>query len=263
MPFGRGRPHYHYGLFAGAVRAQNTERVRQLLTPRREAAPQHLCEADSQAEEVSPARRCPCWRRADDHRRNFRSWARPAPSARRLQSRIRIDTSLTVAKHPLLAAPFRLFCPDRAPGSREQRWPRQFAGPPPTRANAPDPRIFPTEHARRRRLARRTWLPTPAHATNASALQASIPIARTRLTSPQPPRGFLPGRLSNAGPHRARPSAKGPASETLHVNPSPFEASTAAVCYVRNTSIPVIRWLATNFRSGSNLSLRYNATCQI
>ena len=27
-----------------------------------------------------------------------------------------------------------------------------------------------------------------------------IPIGRARPTSPQPPRGFLPGRLSNAGP---------------------------------------------------------------
>jgi hypothetical protein len=49
----------HYGLFAGTVRARNIERVRQLLTPA-EAAPQHPCEADSQAEEVSAARRCPC-----------------------------------------------------------------------------------------------------------------------------------------------------------------------------------------------------------
>ncbi len=50
----------HYGLIAGALRADNIERARQLLAAAR-AAPQRPCaEADSQAEDVSPARRCSC-----------------------------------------------------------------------------------------------------------------------------------------------------------------------------------------------------------
>jgi Putative transposase len=50
----------HYGLFAGTIRANNIERARQLLAAAR-AAPQRPCaEADSQADDGSPARRCPC-----------------------------------------------------------------------------------------------------------------------------------------------------------------------------------------------------------
>jgi Putative transposase/Transposase zinc-binding domain len=50
----------HYGLIAGALRADNIERARQLLAAAR-AAPQRPCaEADPQAEDVSPAWRCPC-----------------------------------------------------------------------------------------------------------------------------------------------------------------------------------------------------------
>jgi len=50
----------HYGLFAGAIRARNIERAGQALaaserTPRRSRA-----EVDSEAEDVLPARRCPC-----------------------------------------------------------------------------------------------------------------------------------------------------------------------------------------------------------
>ena len=49
----------HYGLFAGPVRADNIERARQLLAAA-DDAPQPSREADSQAEDVSPARPCPC-----------------------------------------------------------------------------------------------------------------------------------------------------------------------------------------------------------
>ena len=46
----------HYGLFASTVRARNIERVRQAL-----AAPERSrAEVDSEAEDVAPARRCPC-----------------------------------------------------------------------------------------------------------------------------------------------------------------------------------------------------------
>ena len=49
----------HYGLLAGAMRADNIERVRHLLAAA-EGAPQPSREADNPAEDVSPARRCPC-----------------------------------------------------------------------------------------------------------------------------------------------------------------------------------------------------------
>jgi hypothetical protein len=50
----------HYGLFAGALRADNIERVRQLLDAAENAPQPSRPEADSQAEDVSPARRYPC-----------------------------------------------------------------------------------------------------------------------------------------------------------------------------------------------------------
>ena len=80
----------HYGLFAGAVRADNIERARHLLAAA-ENAPQPSCaEADSQAEDVSPARRCPCCGGRMIVVETFegpRPWRSPSPS------RIRIDSS--------------------------------------------------------------------------------------------------------------------------------------------------------------------------
>ena len=46
----------HYGLFAGAVRTRNIDRIRQML-----ASPDTSpAEADREAERPSPAHRCPC-----------------------------------------------------------------------------------------------------------------------------------------------------------------------------------------------------------
>jgi hypothetical protein len=80
----------HYGLIAGALRADNIERARQLLAAAR-AAPQRPCaQADAQAEDVSPARRCPCCGGRMIIVETFegsRPWRSPSPS------RIRIDSS--------------------------------------------------------------------------------------------------------------------------------------------------------------------------
>ena len=80
----------HYGLFAGALRADNIERARRLLAAA-EAAPQRPCaEADSQAEDVSPARRCPCCGGRMIIVETFegpRPWRSPSPA------QIRIDSS--------------------------------------------------------------------------------------------------------------------------------------------------------------------------
>jgi hypothetical protein len=78
----------HYGLFAGAVRADNIERARQLLAAA-ENAPQPSREADSRAEDVSPARRCRCCGGRMIIVETFegpRPWRSPS-------SRIRIDSS--------------------------------------------------------------------------------------------------------------------------------------------------------------------------
>ena len=80
----------HCGLIAGALRADNIERARQLLAAAR-AAPQRRCaEADSQAADASPARRCPCCGGRMIVVETFegpRPWRSPSPT------RIRIDTS--------------------------------------------------------------------------------------------------------------------------------------------------------------------------
>jgi Putative transposase len=76
----------HYGLFAGTVRADNIERVRQLL-----AAPEPSPkEADGEAEDVSSAQRCPCCGGRMIIVETFEG-ARPARSPS--PNRIRIDSS--------------------------------------------------------------------------------------------------------------------------------------------------------------------------
>jgi hypothetical protein len=79
----------HYGLLAGAMRADTIERVRQLLAAA-EAAPQPSRKADNPAEGVSPARRCPCCGGRMILIETFegpRPWRSPTPG------RIRIDSS--------------------------------------------------------------------------------------------------------------------------------------------------------------------------
>jgi hypothetical protein len=50
----------HYGLFAGTCRARNIERVRQALAASEGAPQRSRAEAGREAEDVAPARRCPC-----------------------------------------------------------------------------------------------------------------------------------------------------------------------------------------------------------
>ena len=80
----------HYGLFAGAVRARQ-HRARPAIARRGRGSPERSrAEADSEAEDVSPARRCPCCGGRMIIVETFegpRPWRSPSPS------RIRIDTS--------------------------------------------------------------------------------------------------------------------------------------------------------------------------
>jgi hypothetical protein len=80
----------HYGLFAGTVRARNIERARQALAASERAPQRSRAQADSEAEDVLPARRCPCCGGRMIIVETFEG-ARPArpPSP----SPIRIDTS--------------------------------------------------------------------------------------------------------------------------------------------------------------------------
>jgi hypothetical protein len=80
----------HYGLFASVIRAQNIERARQLLAAAESAPQRRRAEADREAENILPTRRCPCCGGRMIIVETFEG-ARPAQSL--LPSRIRIDTS--------------------------------------------------------------------------------------------------------------------------------------------------------------------------
>ena len=80
----------HYGLFAGTCRARNIERVRQALAASEGAPQRSRAEAGGEAEDVAPARRCPCCGGRMIIVETFEG-LRPARSPS--PSRIRIDTS--------------------------------------------------------------------------------------------------------------------------------------------------------------------------
>ena len=80
----------HYGLIAGAVRAHNIERVRQLLTASTQPRESERAEADNETETPPTARRCPCCGGRMIIIDTFEG-ARPAQSPS--PTRIRIDTS--------------------------------------------------------------------------------------------------------------------------------------------------------------------------
>ena len=87
----------HYGLFAGAVRAQNIERARHLLAAAEDAPQPSRAEADRQAEEVSSGAPLPVLRRPDDRRRDVR---RAAPLAFPLAGSHQDRQLMTVATRP-------------------------------------------------------------------------------------------------------------------------------------------------------------------
>jgi putative transposase/transposase-like zinc-binding protein len=80
----------HYGLFAGTVRAHNIERVRRWLAAPKPSSERSPTEADSEAEGVSSARRCPC---CGGRMIIVETFEGPRPARSPSPSRIRIDTS--------------------------------------------------------------------------------------------------------------------------------------------------------------------------
>jgi hypothetical protein len=80
----------HYGLFAGAVRTHTIERVRQLLAAAESASQRPRAEADSEAENILPARRCPC---CGGRMIIVETFEGPRPAQSPSPTRIRIDTS--------------------------------------------------------------------------------------------------------------------------------------------------------------------------
>ena len=80
----------HYGLFAGAVRVDNIERVRQLLAPSKVSPDSAPADPDSDAEPTSFFRPCPCCGGRMIIVETFegpRPWRSPSPA------QIRIDSS--------------------------------------------------------------------------------------------------------------------------------------------------------------------------
>jgi hypothetical protein len=86
----RTRPHHHYGLIAGAVRARDIERLGRLLAAAQAAPQRPRTEADSQGEDVAPARRCPC---CGGRMIIVETFEGQRPSRSPSPTRIRIDTS--------------------------------------------------------------------------------------------------------------------------------------------------------------------------
>jgi Putative transposase/Transposase zinc-binding domain len=80
----------HYGLIAGTARAHNIERVRQALATRQAPPESEPAEADSKAEDVSSARRCPC---CGGRMIVVETFEGPRPGRSQSPTRIRIDTS--------------------------------------------------------------------------------------------------------------------------------------------------------------------------
>ena len=80
----------HYGLFAGTFRARNIERVRQALAAPEARPERSRAEAGGEAEDVAPARRCPC---CGGRMIIVETFEGAAPSRSPSPSRIRIDTS--------------------------------------------------------------------------------------------------------------------------------------------------------------------------
>jgi hypothetical protein len=80
----------HYGLFAGTCRARNIERVSQALAASEGAPQRSRAEAGREAEDVAPARRCPC---CGGRMIIVETFEGPRPARSPSPSRIRIDTS--------------------------------------------------------------------------------------------------------------------------------------------------------------------------
>jgi hypothetical protein len=80
----------HYGLFAGAVRAQNLERARRLLATPSASPEQSGAEADNGAESPAAAHRCVC---GGGRMIVIETFDAPRPTRSPSPSRIRIDAS--------------------------------------------------------------------------------------------------------------------------------------------------------------------------
>ena len=80
----------HYGLFAGAVRADDIERVRQLLAPSKVSPDSAPADPDGDAEPASSFRCCPC---CGGRMIVVETFEGPRPARSPSPSRIRIDTS--------------------------------------------------------------------------------------------------------------------------------------------------------------------------
>ena len=121
----------HYGLFAGAVRARNIERVRQLLAAPK-ASPERARRGRQRDRNTFACAPMPLLRRPDDHRRNLR---RRAPCALAIADPDQDRHLMTVAALPASQRRFA-FASSRAP-EQETRCPHDVRRPSPSAAPTP------------------------------------------------------------------------------------------------------------------------------
>ena len=166
-----------------------------------------------EAEDVLACAPLPVLRRPDDHRRDVR---RPAPCAIAVAEPDQDRHLMTVATHP--ASHRRSLSPPAArrnTNAMSARCPQSSSD---RCEPATTPRISPTENARRRRLARRTWLPTATHATKTNALQASNPHSSRPPNQPPTSPRFPPWEAFKRRPPPRPTVAKGRRPKPLRLS---------------------------------------------
>ena len=208
----------HYGLFASTVRARNIERVRQVLAAAQNAPQPSPAEADSQADDLSPARRCPC---CGGRMIIVETFEGARPARQRPPSRIRIDTSGPSPRRP----PSNVFDRIRSrPRPRPRpRWPHKVDRLRSRAVFALVPHIRAIQDARHRPADQRHPRPQASSSDAAPSPRPSNPHSVALLPEPHPSRGFLLARLSNAGPRRlAQRRARGR-------RPKPFSKAVTSV----------------------------------
>ena len=216
----------HYGLLASAARKANIARARELLAA---PEPPTVPDATTKATATAPNRPSPAMpvlRRAHDHRRDLRARRRPARPASvrtRDQDRGRMTPNrrLTASQarrqagaagdSPTTPSSDRSYAPDRQSHRHRPAWARETALCATPVAIAP-----PTKPSRA------SIKPAPVPPPTVGNRQ--IPIDPNAEPGP---RGFLPWRLSDAGPRRCSLRLDRPASETLH-NSRPSGRRTVA-----------------------------------
>ncbi len=202
----------HYGLFAGTGRAHNIERIRQLLAAPKLSPRGAQAEAESETETPSPARRCPCCGRPDGHHRDVRGRPRRAVFiAEPDQDRhLMIDVALPSAAQ-------RRFFPPKAARRNRKPLPAQDRQSLSKRGACPRRSQNPAQKSSSSSLPPRSIPPSAPELPRALRPPAQNLHRSGPPNQPQLPAVSSLGGFRTPAPEAARPSRKGPASETLHL----------------------------------------------